>query len=161
MHGSRPQSPLLSATPTKSRYSPKKNLDAAPSLKEYSAPKRLPPSGNRPGHRNTSDIPNQPVFVHNLFIKTGGEHLQYPEVSLYLLPVKVPRRRLPAWDQKGTPVQIRDYPRSCKLHCVPHTLRATVRRTGRRAEGASQKTCLTDIRHLLSGYRAVQQLFLH
>ena len=51
-----------------------------------------------------------------------------------------------------------DDPRSCKLRCAPHTLRATVHRTGRRAEGASQKTCLTDIRHPLSGYRAVQQL---
>ena len=97
-------------------------------------------------------------IVYNLFINWSAERLPPRKQSLYLLPVKVPRRRLPAWDQKGTPVKIRDYPRSCKLRCAPHTLRATVHRTGRRAEGASQKTCLTDIRHPLSGYRAVQQL---
>ena len=53
-------------------------------------------------------------FVYNLFINWSAERLPPRKQSLYLLPVKVPRRRLPAWDQKGTPVQIRDYPRSCK-----------------------------------------------
>lgn len=47
---------------------------------------------------------------------------RYCEQSLSLPSDKVPSRRLPARDQKGTPVQIRDYPRSCKLHEHPHTL---------------------------------------
>ena len=98
--------------------------------------------------------------VHKMLIGFPCERLRrlqkhYICIQRMTVPCRrVMRRR----DEKGTPVQFRDYPRSCKLRCAPHTLRATVRRTGRRAEGASQKTCLTDIRHPLSGYRAVQQL---
>ncbi len=55
-------------------------------------------------------------------LKFRARPLHDPELSLSLLPSKVPSRRLPARDQKGTPVQIRDYARSCKLRKRLHTL---------------------------------------
>ena len=62
------------------------------------------------------------AFVHKMFIKSPEACFLSGELSLYLLSCKVLRRRLSARDQKGTPVKIRDYSRSCKPRCVPHTL---------------------------------------
>ena len=53
-------------------------------------------------------------FVYNLFINCPGAYLRSGKVCLHLFRSKVPRRRLPARDQKGTPVRIRGYSRSCK-----------------------------------------------
>lgn len=53
-------------------------------------------------------------FVYNLFINCPHAYLRSGKVCLHLFRSKVPRRRLPARDQKGTPVRIRGYSRSCK-----------------------------------------------
>ncbi len=81
--------------------------------------------------------------VHKLLNKIGSDCLQVCGQSLPLFSDKVPRRHPSARDQKGTPVQIRGYSRSCKFQPPPHTLWPLSRsRTGRRAAGTSQKTCL-------------------
>ena len=83
------------------------------------------------------------VDVDTLFIKKSLRRLQTPQQFLSLFPSKVPSRRLPARDQKGTPVQIRDYPRSCNFHDKGGTISATAA-SGRREgvpAGTSQKTC--------------------
>ena len=105
-------------------------------------------------------------IVYNLFINWSAERLPPRKQSLYLLPVKVPRRRLPAWDQKGTPVQIRDYPRSCKFHLPIYSGEKIVAflshwsckdREGATTE-TSQKTCRHPQTFRLSGEKAIERI---
>lgn len=90
--------------------------------------------------RTTSS--GDPLFITCL-LKPGAYFCNTPKYSYICSPSKVPRRRLPARDQKGTPVRIRDYSRSCKLRReAAHSYGHCPFGTGRRAAGASQKTCL-------------------
>ena len=65
------------------------------------------------------------VFVDKLLIKIGGGAGPSARLFLLLFPSKVLRRRLSARDEKGTPVRIRDYARSCEFRHALHTLGAT------------------------------------
>lgn len=60
-----------------------------------------------------------PRALHFLFticsLNAGEGICVSGELYLHLFRCKVPRRRLPTRDQKGTPVRIRGYSRSCKL----------------------------------------------
>ena len=62
------------------------------------------------------------AFVQNLFIKNRAPMLAERRTIPTFAAGKVPRRRLPARDQKGTPVRIRDYSRSCEFRRDLHNL---------------------------------------
>ena len=83
--------------------------------------------------------------VHKMLIGFPCErlgHLQKHYICIQRMTVpcrRVMRRR----DEKGTPVQFRDYPRSCNFHDKGRTISATAA-SGRREgvpAGTSQKTC--------------------
>lgn len=120
--------------------------------------------GGRPGTRRdaipASGSGRMRAFVHKMFIKYPEGRSLFGELFLYLLSCKVLRRRLSARDQKGTPVKIRDYSRSCKPRCIPHTLEPLSPGTGRRAEGASQKTCLAGKGNRLRDLGRYPDLFI-
>lgn len=96
-------------------------------------------------------------FVHNLLKKKGGACLPVGELCLHLFPCKVLRRPQPVWDQKGTPVKIRDYSRSCKLRNGPHTLWATVREDGKACGRSESEDLPCRDRYQPSGYRAIPE----
>lgn len=96
--------------------------------------------------------------VHKMLIGFPCERLRrlqkhYICIQRMTVPCRrVMRRR----DEKGTPVQFRDYPRSCNFHDKGRTISATAA-SGRREgvpAGTSQKTCRPPLRSELSGRRA-------
>ncbi len=141
-----------------SRSSRWKRPSSASSARSASSPRRaicefgIPDCPNRRLHSVQRRFG---CFVDKLLIKIAVAFGPFDRYFLLLFPSEVPSRRLPARDQKGTPVRIRDYARSCKLRRVLHTLVATApSRAGRRAEGASQKTCLAGSDRCPRGHRA-------
>lgn len=109
------------------------------------------PSGPYPNSLLLRDTPFRrsisplTAAVHKMLIGFPCErlrHLQKHYICIQRMTVpcrRVMRRR----DEKGTPVQFRDYPRSCNFHDKGRTISATAA-SGRREgvpAGTSQKTC--------------------
>ena len=93
------------------------------------------------------------AFVHKMFIKSPEACFLSGELSLYLFSCKVLRRRLSARDQKGTPVKIRDYPRSCKFYSKVVHSEATAGMSGGKAYNRNKSEDLPEYFCLIRSFR--------
>lgn len=104
-----------------------------------------PPAAASPDSQSPAadEARDPPPAVHKMLIGFPRERRPHRQKH-YLCPYKDDGSlRLPRRDQKGTPVQVRDYPRSCNFHAKAAQSPATAAR-GRREgvpAGRSQKTC--------------------